>query len=226
MNIYIASATHMEVAASKAFAQEFGKAHPTFEDCYIINNTHELHFFVHGVGAPYAQMHLQKLIYDAKPELIIQAGIAGTYNSAASIGEVYNVTADTFADLGAQDGNDFISLLELGFEHNNQSQSQWLINANQPYPTFFLGFRQVKGITVNCITGNDATSILYKKLYDPITESMEGAALHLVCLELNIPFVQLRAISNVVEKRDKSKWQIGLAIENLNQTIIDFIKTL
>jgi futalosine hydrolase len=226
MNIYITSATNMEVAASKAFADTMGNKHTTKEDVYIINKVHELHFFVHGVGAPYAQMHLQNLIYEHKPDLIIQAGIAGTFNSGASIGEVYNVTADRFADLGAQDDEDFLQLTDLGFAHTNVTTNGWLINIEQAYPAFFLGLRQVKGITTNTVTGNEKTAQLWKDLYAPQTESMEGAVLHLVCLQHKIPFVQLRSISNVVEKRDRTKWQIATAIENLNDTLIDFIKTL
>jgi futalosine hydrolase len=45
-------------------------------------------------------------------------------------------------------------------------------------------------------------------------------------LQENIPFVQLRAVSNYVEIRDKSKWNIPLAVENLNIQLIEFIKTL
>jgi futalosine hydrolase len=226
MNIYIASATEAEVAASKAFANTIGNKHSTNDGVYIINKMHELHFFVHGVGAPYAQMHLQNLIYDCKPDLIIQAGIAGTFNSGASIGEVYNVTADRFADLGAQDDEQFLQLTDLGFAHSDTSTNGWLINIEEAYPAFFLGLRQVKGITTNTVTGTEKTAQLWKDLYAPQTESMEGAALHLVCLTNKIPFVQLRAISNVVEKRDRTKWQIATAIENLNDTLIEFIKTL
>lgn len=64
------------------------------------------------------------------------------------------------------------------------------------------------------------------KKYDPTIESMEGAALHYVCREFNIPFIQLRAISNYVGERDKSNWKIQEAIENLNQTILRFIDKL
>lgn len=37
--------------------------------------------------------------------------------------------------------------------------------------------------------------------------------------------IQIRAISNYVEKRDKSKWNMPLAINNLNEFLIEFVKT-
>ena len=55
---------------------------------------------------------------------------------------------------------------------------------------------------------------------------MEGAALHYVARESNIPFVQIRAISNYIGERDKSKWEMKSAIDNLNQTLIKYIDHL
>jgi futalosine hydrolase len=62
--------------------------------------------------------------------------------------------------------------------------------------------------------------------FSPEIESMEGAALHFVALHQNIPFIQMRSISNWVGERDKSKWKIKEAISNLNnelKKIIDLI---
>ena len=53
---------------------------------------------------------------------------------------------------------------------------------------------------------------------------MEGAACFMVCEKFNIPCMQIRAISNKVEKRNKTIWDMPLAIKNLNtkvQQIID-----
>ena len=45
---------------------------------------------------------------------------------------------------------------------------------------------------------------------------MEGAACMMVCNNLGFEFFQIRAISNYVEERSKEKWNISLAIKNLN----------
>ncbi len=55
---------------------------------------------------------------------------------------------------------------------------------------------------------------------------MEGAALHFVCLRERIPFLQLRTISNKIGERDKTKWNIGLAILNLNAELILLLNEL
>jgi futalosine hydrolase len=52
---------------------------------------------------------------------------------------------------------------------------------------------------------------------------MEGAALHFVALMENITFLQLRSVSNYVGERDKTKWDLSGAINNLNKQLQDLI---
>ena len=55
---------------------------------------------------------------------------------------------------------------------------------------------------------------------------MEGAACFMVCEKFNIPCMQIRAISNKVEKRNKAHWDLPLAIKNLNATVAQIITEL
>ena len=57
----------------------------------------------------------------------------------------------------------------------------------------------------------------YKEKFDPTTESMEGAALHFVCLSENIPFLQFRVLSNYIGERNKKKWILKESIIQLNK---------
>jgi len=52
---------------------------------------------------------------------------------------------------------------------------------------------------------------------------MEGAGLHYVCLQENIPFLQLRAVSNDVGQRDKSKWDLSTSIGALNKELTNIL---
>jgi len=60
-------------------------------------------------------------------------------------------------------------------------------------------------------------------VFDPVTESMEGAVLHYVCLMETVPFVQIRSISNYIGERNKKKWDMMDSIANLNDTLIKTI---
>jgi futalosine hydrolase len=88
------------------------------------------------------------------------------------------------------------------------------------------GLKLVKGISVNQVTVAPAAINRYKAQFGPVTESMEGAALHYVCLMENIPFLQIRGISNYIGERDKKKWKMDMAITNLNRELIRLLEIL
>jgi futalosine hydrolase len=232
MNIYIFCATESEVAAAHSFCVEnlvaaTEKHHLNF-GTFITKNNNTINFVCHGVGAAFAQLCIQDIALTGSPNLLLQAGIAGVYTDKGTVENVYCVSADRFADVGAEDEERFLSIEDLQLQQaaHKYGSNGWLLNVQQPYPAFFAGLPQAKGITVNTTSGSEITIRRWEKLYRPHTESMEGAALHLVGLAYNIPFVQLRAISNYVQVRDKSKWKIAGAIAQLNATLIEYIQSL
>jgi futalosine hydrolase len=71
----------------------------------------------------------------------------------------------------------------------------------------------------------DASRIeLLKRSNTGQIENMEGAPFFYVSLVKKIPFLSFRSVSNYVEPRDTSKWQIKPAIENLNQTMLEWLE--
>jgi futalosine hydrolase len=54
---------------------------------------------------------------------------------------------------------------------------------------------------------------------------MEGAAFFYVCEQTKTSCLQIRAISNVVERRNRENWQIELAIKSLNDTLIKLFES-
>ncbi len=150
-------------------------------------------------------------------DLVLNLGIAGAFDRDLDLGEVVNITQDTFAEMGAEDRANFLSIEELGF-----GQSKY---ANWDMYCFLEldELRWVKGITVNTVHGNTASIAEVIKRLNPETESMEGAAVFYACAQLAIPCLQVRAISNYVEERNKDSWKIGRAIKKLNRWAIDFL---
>jgi futalosine hydrolase len=55
---------------------------------------------------------------------------------------------------------------------------------------------------------------------------MEGATVFKVCEEMKVSCIQIRSISNKVEKRNKENWNLDLAISNLNIEVEKIITTL
>ena len=65
----------------------------------------------------------------------------------------------------------------------------------------------------------------YYEKYNPDIETMEGATFFYICSRENIPFLALRAISNRVEPRNKEKWNIQLALDNLSEKLKEVLLT-
>lgn len=83
----------------------------------------------------------------------------------------------------------------------------------------------VKSVTINEITTRPSRVEQLQQKYQPVVESMEGAAFHYVALVEKIPFIQLRAVSNMVGERDKTKWKMKEALHLLNEQLITIVNS-
>ena len=201
MQILLAAATEMEITP-------FVKEHPSAD------------ILVTGVGAPATIYHLTKRLHLMDYDLVIQAGIAGTFDHSMELGSVVSVKSDTFADSGIRTSKGFSTIFEEGLadpEHHPYKNG-WLVNENPLLEK--LGFPVVNGITVNTITEDAEINKLVYAKFNAEVETMEGACLHYVCLNAEVPFLQIRTISNYIGERDKSNWRMDLAITSLNKQLI------
>jgi futalosine hydrolase len=144
--------------------------------------------------------------------LVLNVGIAGSFDINIPLGSLVNIASDTFSELGAENHDEFITIDELGFGKNTFHSSFELA-----------GLPKVNGITVNKVHGNAANILAVQEKFHPQTESMEGAAVLYACNQGNISCLQVRSISNYVLPRAKEGWEINLAIKNLNEWVIEFI---
>ena len=192
---------------------------------FIVNNK-DVEILICGVGIPSTCYHLQKKLQQNKIDLVVQAGIAGTFNNEIALGEVLLVKQDIFADIGMEEKGYFTSIYETGFTEKNEFpyQDGWLINDHAIFN--FSKLQNVKAITINKISDSFLQKQQALTNFSPQIESMEGAALHYVCLQEKIPFIQIRSISNLIGERDKSKWKLKEAITNLNIELSILMKQL
>ncbi|HYF31360.1 MAG TPA: futalosine hydrolase [Chitinophagaceae bacterium] len=177
-----------------------------------------------GIGAAPTVYHLLKAIHANKPSLIIQAGIAGSFDQSIPLATPVVVRQDRFADLGVYEQEHWKDVFDMELEnaHALPYTNGWLPNPHEQLLNA-LPLQQVTAVSINEITTSPQRIQQIREKYHPAIESMEGAAFHYVCLREGIPFLQLRAISNYVGERNKSKWQIGQAIHNLAQQIHSII---
>lgn len=197
-----------------------------FEIEPFIRENSEAPVLITGVGIPATVFHLTKKLLEEKYDLVIQAGIAGTFSNRINLADVVVVKEDTFGDEGIEEKGILKTIFENGFGNKNDFpfNNGWLLNNHSLLQKIDLP--SAKGITVNRVTDNQIQNQLRKENFSADIETMEGAAFHYVCLQQKNNFLQLRSISNKVGERDKSQWKTKEAIQNLNVALSKIIKIL
>lgn len=198
------------VAATKAELTFFYQHFNLPDGDFVESKNFDL--LITGVGMVATAFALGKHL-SSKYSLVVNFGIAGSFDRNIALGTVLNITEDTFAELGAENGEEFLTISDLGFGENHYT-SKTSRSVRLPV---------AKGITMNCVTGSEKSIKNLIKRLNPMTESMEGAAVFYASKQLNIDCLQIRSVSNYVEPRNKDNWKIGLAIKNLNDWAIAFV---
>ncbi len=175
---------------------------------------------ISGIGLTASTYHISKQLALKKYELVIQAGVAGSFDLSIGLGQVVAVKQDAIADQSVVELEKLKTLFDLSLVPQDQypHKKGWLINPNNDVLKK-TKLKIVKGVSVNQISTSKQMIKFYRNVFNPVTESMEGAALHYVCLMENVPFLQIRSISNYIGERDKKKWNMMDSINNLNDAL-------
>jgi futalosine hydrolase len=191
------------------------------ENSRIIKCTYqqlEIDCLITGAGMVATAFYTGKVLNDTY-DMALNMGICGAFNTNLDIGSVVNIYEDCFAELGAEDGNNFLTMEELKLEAVTKISN---IQQGELNPVAEL-LPKVNAITVNKVHGNERSIKSTFERFHPMVESMEGAAFMFACDQEKISYLQIRAVSNLVEKRNRERWNIPLAVENLNRKIMELL---
>jgi futalosine hydrolase len=187
----------------------------------------KIYFHQSGVGMMASSFSLTKLIMEEKPDLLLQVGMAGCFDTSVALGKVVVVEKEIEGNTGVEENGKWRDLFNLKLEKANYPPYVKRALPNPHIEKFnLLKLKAVTGITVTEVTTRRERIKQLVKKYEPVTESMEGAALHYVCRNTNTNFLQMRTISNYIGERDKSKWKMKEALDNLNTTLLKYIDKL
>jgi futalosine hydrolase len=217
MNILLAAATNIELSP---LLTHYRKNETSFFP------NHEIDVLITGIGLTASTYSLTKQLNIKRPDLMIQAGVGGCFDPAIPLGTVLAVKQEAVADQSVIELEKLKTLFDLKLVPQDQYPFSrgWLINNSEILKKNKL--RKVKAVSVNEITTSKQKINFYKANFSPVVESMEGAALHYVCLMEKIPFLQIRAVSNYIAERNKKNWNMKESIINLNDELIRLLKTL
>jgi futalosine hydrolase len=223
VRILIVAATPAEIdplVAALQFRAD-GDSHVTT----YTRGTRDVEVLVTGVGMVATAAWCSRVLAKQDYDMALNLGVCGSFDATIPAGTVVQVITEQLPELGAEDNDAFLTAQELRLLERNEFpfQAGRLMNAGPPRNDVLLRLPGVHGITVNTVHGSDRTIAAVRQRCEPQVESMEGAAFMFACLIHQIPFAEVRAVSNVVEKRNRASWKIEEAIENLNATALAII---
>jgi len=223
MRLLIVSATSLEI---KPLLSLLGKGRVLQNHVTRYRYKHfQVDILITGVGmvptAVFTSIILSKYKYDA----VINAGICGSFNRDILIGKVLNITTDCLPETGAEDGEHFLSIIDLKLLDQDEFPFSGgkLINDSVFESSLINGLLISTGVTVNTVHGNDQRIAAFLSRHPVDVESMEGAAFMYSCKLNKVRNIQIRSVSNYIEDRDISKWDIPLAVHNLNRFLFDLL---
>ena len=178
-----------------------------------------------GIGITPTSYHtLKALLVTPTPyDLTINIGIAGAFDDSLPLGSTVRVVSDYFGNQGIQTASGFQTL----FDAQLLDADTFPFTSGKLFPTplspklesMLAHLTIVNGVTVQHIVEGGTR----KMEGGDQVETMEGAAFFYVCLKERIPCVALRTISNRVGERDKTKWNIPLALSELRKTLTSIL---
>jgi futalosine hydrolase len=193
------------------------------------SGSHRLFITITGVGGMATAWGMKQwLSVNPKPDLAINAGIAGSFNRKLNKGDVVIPVSDCFADLGIEIDGKYHTLAEAGLTDLNEFpfEDGHIVMRNIYLEKISQVIAPVKGITVSTATGSPVSMARLIDKFNPDIETMEGATFFYICTREKIPFLAIRAISNYVEPGRRSLWEIPLALKNLAGKLDEILNIL
>jgi futalosine hydrolase len=179
---------------------------------------HVIEVLVTGVGMVATAAHAARALARTRYDVAFNFGVCGSFDPELALGTVVHIASDRLSELGVEDGERFRPIEELGL-----GQTSVFVNESPPINAGLNELPRVTGITVNTVHGDEASIAAVRARCTPHVESMEGAAFAYACSLAGIPYAQVRAVSNVVERRNRDAWRMDLAIRNLNDAALRIV---
>ncbi|MBC8069293.1 MAG: futalosine hydrolase [Deltaproteobacteria bacterium] len=197
--------------------------HATAVEVSAVRWGHAEHLQV-GVGKSSAAYELGAALVADAVDLVVAVGVAGLHRGAdtrLAVGAIAIVSSERFADEGVATPSGFLDLTELGLGASTPMSADvaWLEDA-----VGYVVAPLLAGATVSTCSGTDALADeRWRRTQAPL-ETMEGAAIAMVCQRMGVPWIGVRAISNFTGDRDRGQWDLGGAVSALGEAITPLVE--
>ncbi|MBE6229230.1 MAG: futalosine hydrolase [Bacteroidales bacterium] len=201
----------------------------------------DVDFMLTGIGTTSTCYRLTKRLLEAsvsgKPyDLVINIGIAGSYSfndtpqapALFPMGSTAVIEKEYFGDLGFETLFGFQTLFQYEILDADvfpfKAGALHRVKLDDNIESYLANYKEGIGVTVQTVTGVPQRKAELMRQFGPHIESMEGAAVYYVCLQENIPFFELRTVSNEVGEKEREKWNTPMALESLRRAMNEFFK--
>jgi futalosine hydrolase len=184
---------------------------------------------VSGIGSVATVWSLMNyLANNPKPDIVLNIGIAGSYSKQFPVNSVVIPARDRFGDLGIEGAIGFTTLFESGLANPDRvPYREGMLYADSNLISICKGsYPLVEGVTVNSTSGNELTIARMINRFSPEIETMEVAAFYYLCTMEMLPGISIRSISNMVEPRQREKWDIPAAVDILGREVKSVLKLI
>lgn len=160
-----------------------------------------------GFGPIASAVRTAQLIAEHRPDQVLLLGIAGAYKEL-EIGKAFQFSSIGCHGIGVGEGEDFQTAEQMGW-----SQSVNGVPVGNPVVLDENVGPQL--LTACAASDNPIQAAQRLKLFpEACAEDMESYSVAMACLTRGADLVVVRGISNIAGERDKSKWEIELALES------------
>jgi futalosine hydrolase len=214
-----AALSRMPSPLSEAETLPEGQAHPVLLPCG------EARLLVCGIGPINAALHLGKALAESPARGVVNLGVAGSFDThQLPLGSVALATEERWPEFGLRTASGMVSD-GLGFALANGPDGPIYDRLNlapdsaakamglAPSPAW----PQVRSLTVAGVTGTPERAADLAQRTGTMMENMEGFALALGCARAEVPFLELRSISNAVGLRPPEGWDLPGALTALGE---------
>ncbi len=224
MRILIAAATRGEVAPLVEIIEQQIEGERMVSGRF---RGHHVDVLATGIGMVSTAVWCTRALGQASYDVAMNLGVCGSFDSRFRTCDVVHVTRDRLAELGVEDGPVFRGLADVGLRDPDPLpfSTAEIVNDVPPSLSSLADLPAVSGITVNTVHGNEASIAAVVARCRPDVESMEGAAFMYACRVAGIPFAQVRAVSNRVERRNRAAWDLPGAIASLNTVALNLLRS-
>jgi len=187
-----------------------------------------------GIGKVNAALCTTAIIEALSVGAVLNIGIAGAYQSSGlDVGDVAVATEEIYGDEGVISDRGWEDLRKIGMplvcsgskKYYNEFPVYRIEMNGDGVKTKPFNVRAGSFVTVSAVSGTLARAEELAKKFKALCENMEGAAVAHVCSTYNIPFSEIRGISNIAGIRDKRKWKVKEAAENSQEAVLEAIRS-